>query len=252
MAAEQGRNARAARAVLLDAFGTLVELEPPAPRLRAALREHAGLELTEAETERALRAEIAFYRAHLDEGRDAASLAELRSRCARVLREALPEPARAARLGPLTAALLEALRFRAFPEVPAVLHSLREGGSRLVVVSNWDVSLPEALAQAGIAELVDGVIASAEVGAAKPDPEIFRRALALAGARAERAVHVGDSLELDVEGARAAGIEPVLVVRDGAPAPPGVRVVRSLAELTGAPGRLNLQSPRAIHAPPIG
>lgn len=222
------------RAVLLDAFGTLLELEPPAPRLRAGLREHAGVEVGLAEAERALRAEIAFYRVHHDEGRDAASLRELRERCTRVLREALPEPARSAPLAPLTTALLGALRFRAFPEVPAALRALRDRGAPLVVVSNWDVSLPDALAQAGLAGLVDGVVSSAELGSAKPDPEIFRRALALARARAEDALHVGDSLELDVGGARAAGIEPVLVVRDGAPSPPGVHVVRSLDELRGA------------------
>jgi len=234
MAGERAGEPGAPRAVLLDAFGTLLELEPPTPRLRAALREHAGVEVSLPEAERALRAEIAFYRLHHDEGRDAVSLRELRERCTAVLRAALPASVRSKPLGPLTAALLDALRFRAFPEVPVTLRALREGGARLVVVSNWDVSLPEALAQAGIAGLVDGVVSSAEVGAAKPDPEIFRRALALAGASAEEALHVGDSLELDVEGARAAGIEAVLVVRDGAPASPGVRVVRSLAELPGA------------------
>ncbi len=224
----------APRAVLLDAFGTLLELEPPAPRLRAGLREHAGVEVSLAEAERALRAEIAFYRVHHDEGRDAASLRELRERCTRVLREALPEPMRVAPLAPLTAALLGALRFRAFPEVPGALRALRAGGLRLVVLSNWDVSLPDALAQAGLAELVDGAVSSAQVGAAKPAPAIFARALALAGVSATEALHVGDSLPLDVEGARAAGVAAVLVVRGEGSPPPGVRVVRSLDELPGA------------------
>ena len=49
-------------------------------------------------------------------------------------------------------------------------------------------------------------------------------------ARADQTVHVGDSLENDVAGARAAGIRPVLVRRDGA-APPGVESIATLREL---------------------
>src|ERR671937_164738 len=79
--------------------------------------------------------------------------------------------------------------------------------------------------------LVDAVVISAEVGVAKPDPAIFRAALERLGARAEDSLHVGDSVENDVAGARAAGLDAVLVARNGAAAPDGVRAVRSLAEL---------------------
>jgi putative hydrolase of the HAD superfamily len=68
------------------------------------------------------------------------------------------------------------------------------------------------------------------VGAAKPDPAIFEYALSLAGVGPGDAVHVGDSLDNDVAGARAVGIRPLLVARDGA-APVGVETIRSLAEL---------------------
>ena len=70
----------------------------------------------------------------------------------------------------------------------------------------------------------------AEVGAAKPDVAMFERALALAEVEPAVAVHVGDSVENDVEGARAAGIRSVLVARDGGH-PPGVEAIRSLTEL---------------------
>ena len=72
---------------------------------------------------------------------------------------------------------------------------------------------------------------SAEAGAAKPAAAVFERALEFAGAGPAEAVHVGDSFANDVEGALAAGIRPVLVARGPAPAPPGVAVVGSLAEL---------------------
>jgi putative hydrolase of the HAD superfamily len=112
--------------------------------------------------------------------------------------------------------------------VPATLRELRRRGLRLVVVSNWDVSLHERLAELGLAPLLDGAVASAELGVAKPDPAIFAHALALAGCAPEHAWHAGDSPEADVAGARAAGVEPVLVARHGEPAPPGVAAVSSL------------------------
>jgi putative hydrolase of the HAD superfamily len=100
-----------------------------------------------------------------------------------------------------------------------------------VVVSNWDVSLHEMLRTTGLAALVDGAISSAEAGARKPAAEVFRRAVALApGAGAFPPLHAGDSLELDVAGALAAGLRAVLVARDGVPdgVPDGVAVLASL------------------------
>jgi putative hydrolase of the HAD superfamily len=222
------------RAVLLDAMGTLVRLEQPAPRLVEELRARHGIELSETEARKALGAEITHYRAHHDEGADAAGLARLRSQCAEVLREALPQHARAAlpdRPGALTEALLSALRFSVYDDVRPTLGALRAAGWRAIVVSNWDVSLHDVLGGLGIAPLLDGVVTSAETRARKPDPAIFARGLALAGVTPGQAMHVGDSVDEDVAGARAAGIEPILVARHRAPRPAGVRVIRTLAEL---------------------
>jgi putative hydrolase of the HAD superfamily len=113
-----------------------------------------------------------------------------------------------------------------------VLAALRERGTSLVVVSNWDVSLHEVLERTELRPLVDAVVTSAEFGAAKPDPAIFARALELAGGVAPAdAVHAGDDLAADVEGARAAGIAAVLVARDGERTPPGVRAIPTLEGL---------------------
>lgn len=220
--------------MLLDALGTLVELEPPAPRLRSELTSRFGVEVPLASCERAIGAEIAFYRAHLDEGRDPESLAALRRRCAAVLRGALPRDAQEAAqdLDAVTEALLASLRFRPYEDVPAALSEWRARGLRLVVVSNWDVSLHDVLTRVGLGPLLDGIVTSAEAGARKPAAAIFERALRLAGVRAGDAVHAGDSADEDVAGARAAGIEPVLVRRADAGAPvPGVRTISRLTEL---------------------
>ncbi len=223
------------RIITLDALGTLVALRPPAPLLVAALAAR-GMAATERQAAAAIAAEIAFYRAHHDSAGDAAALARLRARCTEVLRAGLlvagADPARLDAAA-LQEALLESLRFDPYPEVPGALAALRGAGHRLVVVSNWDVSLHEMLRTTGLAGLVDGAISSAEAGVAKPGAAIFARALALAGPNGAGALHAGDSIEHDVAGALAAGLRPVLVAREGPPpaVPAGVSVVASLADL---------------------
>jgi putative hydrolase of the HAD superfamily len=224
---------RRVRAVLLDAFGTLLELQPPVPALRAELAAR-GVEIDDRESQAALIAEIAYYRAHHLEGSDRAGVARLHRRCAEEMRAALPARVRdTLALDELEAAMIAALRFRPYPEVPAALEDLRRRGLRLVVVSNWDVSLHDTLEREGLGRVVHGVVSSAELGAAKPAPAAFTHALTVAGVPADEAVHVGDRPEEDVEGARAAGIAPVLVVRDGEPPAlqPPVWTIRSLREL---------------------
>jgi putative hydrolase of the HAD superfamily len=218
-------------AVLLDALGTLVELEPPWPLLRRTLELRHGIEVTDAEAKQAVVAEMAFYRAHHQEGRDESSLAELRRRCALVLGEQLP-PAAALSTQELTDALLDSLRFTPFPDAAPALAELRAAGLRLAVVSNWDCSLRAVLGGLGLAAAVDAIVVSAEVGARKPDPRIFRVALEQLGCEAGDALFVGDSLETDVLGARAAGLRALLLDRTGrAPGDQGTESVLSLAEL---------------------
>src|SRR5205823_7787024 len=107
------------------------------------------------------------------------------------------------------------IRFDAYPDAAPALRDLRARGIRLVVASNWDCSLPEVLERAGLASLLDGVVSSAMVGAAKPDPAVFEGALREAGCAPEHALHVGDSLSKDVAGAARAGVATVLLDRAG-------------------------------------
>jgi putative hydrolase of the HAD superfamily len=209
---------KAVEAVLLDSFGTLVSMEPPGPRLAAALG------VSEERADAAFRAEIAYYLEHHVEGRDRRSLDDLRDRCAAVVRNSLGDPELG--LAHVRSAMLDSIRFSAYPDVAPVLEDLRARGLRLVVASNWDCSLPQVLADAGLLPLVDGVVASAVVGADKPAAAVFEAALRLAGSDASRAVHVGDSPAKDVEGARREGIRAVLIDRET-----GQGDIASLAEL---------------------
>jgi putative hydrolase of the HAD superfamily len=194
--------AAATRAVLLDALGTLVALDPPAPLLHAAL----GGELARADVERAMRAEMSYYRAHSHEAGDAAALAELRRRCANLLARELGVEVN-------VETMMSAIRFRAYEDAPEALADLRDRGLALVCVSNWDCSLPEVLERVGLAPLLDGVVVSAVVGHTKPDPAIFAAALELAGCEPAEALAVGDTESEDVAGARAAGIPALLLDR---------------------------------------
>jgi putative hydrolase of the HAD superfamily len=118
------------------------------------------------------------------------------------------------------------------------LHALAALGVQLAVVSNADGTVEQQLRDEGIGQVGPGpgvpfaaVLDSRVVGLAKPDPAIFRLALDAMGVAPEHTLHIGDTPAADVEGARAAGIHPVLVDPfDHHPDIACVRV-RSLAEL---------------------
>jgi putative hydrolase of the HAD superfamily len=236
-------SATGTRAVLIDALGTLVALAPPAPLLVAALQERHGIELDPVQAERAFANEMAYYRAHHHEARDERSLAELRRRCARVLAVELPESVARLEEQDLVALLLSSLRFSAQADAGPALRALHDRGLKVIVVSNWDCSLPAVLARIKLARSLDGVVSSGELGIRKPDRRIFAAALALAGVEAQAAVHVGDSVVNDVQGALQAGIAAVLLRRapmaavlegDSSDPPAVVPVIASLDELPSA------------------
>jgi FMN phosphatase YigB (HAD superfamily) len=197
-------------AVLLDAFGTLITIDDPFARLRRAVLRRLGVEVSAAAAEAAFRAEMIHYADHCHEGADPPSLAALRADCAAIVLRELEieaDPDRAATL------LMDAIAFRVFDDVAPLLGGLRAAGVEVAVVSNWDCSLRDVLAAAGID--VAHVVDSATAGASKPEPAIFHRALAELGADAARTLHVGDTEETDGAGARAAGIDVRIVDRGG-------------------------------------
>ena len=214
--------------MLFDALGTLLTLDPPAPRLRAAVEHHTGIDVGLQAAERAFGAEIDFYLANHMRGGDRAGLQALRDDCAEVVAHALAD----VRLSPAVVRepMIESITFSALPDAAPALRALRDRGIGRVVVSNWDVSLSEGLRGAGLDGLIDAAVSSAEVGVAKPAPEPLLAGLGLAGVGPGEALYVGDSPDTDVAAARAAGVTPVLVVRNGE-LPEDVTAVRSLADV---------------------
>jgi len=137
---------------------------------------------------------------------------------ARLLGEVLPDRERvnpAAIAGRLHADALAAVR-RNRP----VLERLA-GRYRLGIVSNFTGNLQPCLEELGLARLFAAVSDSAVVGWSKPDPRIFRGALAALGALPERAWMVGDNFEADIRGAAALGMRTCWLAPPERPSPPG-------------------------------
>ena len=102
-----------------------------------------------------------------------------------------------------------------FDDVLPAVDILKRRGLTLGLISNMNRPGPELMESMGLAPHLDFAVTSLEVGAEKPHAPIFRAALAKAGVEPGEAVHVGDQLSSDVEGAQAAGIGAVLLDRDG-------------------------------------
>lgn len=122
-----------------------------------------------------------------------------------------------------------------FPDALPALEALRARGLVVGAVSNWVWQLPELLHALELVRHFDFIAASARIGYEKPHPEIFRHALSQAGVTPAEAIHVGDHLDADVQGAQGVGIAPVLIDRHERfrpeDVPDGVPVITSLAEL---------------------
>src|SRR4249919_2444715 len=197
-------------AVLLDAYGTLVELDDPFERLRESVRRHVGADVELADAERAFRAEMVHYSGNCHTAADAPSLAALRSNCAAIILAELgleADPAAADRM------LSDAVAFRLLPDAEPLLAGLARAGVPAAVVSNWDMSLRRTLAALGLE--CEAIVTCGETGVRKPDPRIFLEALGRLGVAPARALHIGDSADTDAAGAAAAGIDVRIVDRTG-------------------------------------
>jgi putative hydrolase of the HAD superfamily len=188
-------------AVTVDGYGTLVRLVDPVPALRQALGER-GIECGDEAALAGFEAEVAYYRPNALQGRDAESLAALRLECTRIFLEGAGadlEPG--SFVDPFMASIVMEPIKGAFETV----RSLRARGLEVAVVSNWDIGLTEQLERLGLASLFTAIVTTAEAGAPKPEPAVFRLALEKLGVDPARALHVGDESG-DEEGARAAGM----------------------------------------------
>lgn len=133
---------------------------------------------------------------------------------------------------------LSLVQFRLFTDVLPTLAFLR-GRVRIGIVSDAQRAFFRTeLAAAGLTPFIDTAVASGEHGFHKPDPRLFHLALSEIGVPAIQAVYVGDSVDRDLCGARAAGLHPVLLDRYGDRGPllpqcPPAHIVHDLREFCG-------------------
>lgn len=118
-----------------------------------------------------------------------------------------------------------------YPETVSVLENLRSDGYHLGVISNNHEGLLKVLAYLGLDQLLETVTYSQEIGAEKPDPKVFTKALERAHCVPSDALHVGASLPRDVEGARRCGLQAVWLDRMQEGAPADCLTIRTLDEL---------------------
>jgi putative hydrolase of the HAD superfamily len=105
--------------------------------------------------------------------------------------------------------------WRLFPETQRVLSALEKGRFKLGLISNFDTRVYDVCQALGIYRYFRSFVISSEAGFAKPSPEIFEIALNEQGVSAEESLHIGDSIEHDILGAKALGISAVLLDREG-------------------------------------
>jgi putative hydrolase of the HAD superfamily len=104
--------------------------------------------------------------------------------------------------------------YEVYPDVPETLARLREAGVRLGAISNWDHRLPRVLEAVRLSPFLDAVVYSSKTGVEKPDRRIFYDAVAELGVEPQAVLHIGDGRLEDVEGAVAAGLRALHLLRN--------------------------------------
>ncbi|MBE9129976.1 MULTISPECIES: HAD-IA family hydrolase [unclassified Coleofasciculus] len=100
-----------------------------------------------------------------------------------------------------------------YPDVLPALEAWRRVGIQLGIVSNFDSRLYLVLRALNLEEFFISVTISTQAGVAKPNPEIFKAALEKHHCQAPNALHIGDSVAEDYQGAQAAGLKAILLKR---------------------------------------
>lgn len=216
--------------VFLDVGGTLLDSDPSAVDIFHRVLSARGHRISRDSIQRLLRTpeSIVTLIRPFPAGREAEFFRAVNARVIEHLGIDSDEPM----LDTIHGEFHRGIGWRTFPDAVDALRDLRHAGYRLGVISNASHQLPETLRRLGLSGFFDTVTYSFDAGAEKPDPRIFHRAMAQAGAAAERSVHVGDSFEADYLGARRAGLHAILLQREGEPPGP-CPVIRSLDALPG-------------------
>ena len=226
------------RAVFLDIGDTVMRPNPSWEHVYAMAFEEFGVHVDIDELHTALRAAYHHGGWGMDGGFEPSEETSFRRTVdidAAAIAELGLEPMPEAFYRRLSELFMVTSHWHIFPDAYPVLTALQERELIVGAVSNWVWNLPELLHALDLVQHFDFIAASARIGFEKPHRRIFEWALEQADVPPSSVLHVGDHVDADVEGARAVGIEAVLIDRAGRyppdAVPDGVTVIRALDEL---------------------
>jgi len=207
------------KAVFFDLYHTLICYDPPQEESLARVLNDFGIEVAPEVLRRPIVAADEFiYQEHSRLSISKRSDEEKKSLFAQyqamVLKEAGIEPT-----GELIGSILnkmQQIKFSRvlFDDVLPVLTELKGKGLILGLISNVDSDITPLLDKLGLSQLLQVVVTSQDTGYMKPQPEIFKEAAKQAGVQVSEAMYIGDQYQIDVLGAKGAGMQGVLLDRN--------------------------------------
>jgi putative hydrolase of the HAD superfamily len=206
------------KAVFFDLYHTLVTYKPSQEELEAKALQELGVSVTPEALRRPIVIADEFIyneiaRQPLSYRSQEEKLALYLKYQETVLREAgLPHDTQLS-MGLLGKMQQTKLNLVLFDDVAPTLDELKRRGLVLGLISNVEDDIDALLARLGLPEWLEIIVTSQDAGANKPQPEIFLKALERAGVAPTEALYIGDQYQVDVLGARGAGITGILLDR---------------------------------------
>src|ERR1039457_2396788 len=229
------------QAVTFDVGGTLIEVWPSVGHVYAEVAARHGIKgLSSASLDRRFKAAWRAAKNFPHSRSDWAALVDA------TFRGLTDRPPSQTFFAALYDRFAEPDAWHVYEDVVPTLHALAARGLRLAVISNWDERLRPLLDRLKLAGYFEAIIVSREVGSPKPSRCLFEQAIHKLGLPPDAVLHVGDSLAMDVRGARAAGLRALLLQRAGGMGRAGqIKSLRALCGLVGERHR-DKASPRAF------
>lgn len=208
------------RAVFFDLYHTLVTYDPPQEELEARALRELGIDVNPEIFRKPLVIADEFIygeiaRRPLSARSQEEKLALYSQYQEIVLREAGIKYDKNLVLGVLGKAQQFKMNLVLFDDVAPALADLKNRGLVLGLISNIEQDITDTLDRLKLPTWLTVIVTSLDAGANKPQPEIFRYALNRAGVRPDEAIYVGDQYQVDILGARGAGMKAILIDRHG-------------------------------------
>jgi len=224
------------KAVFFDFFNTLVYFDPPREKHYADTAAEFGVVISPAAVAAALPEADAWWRSEnsrstIKDREQAAKFDAYRGYGLRILRDAENTVSPDQALQMLAKAFSVGFKFKNYTDSLPALQSLRDKNVPMGVISNIGEQIDAYIDKAGFTDYFAYKITSFEAGCDKPQPQIFQLALKRAGVTAAETLFVGDQYDLDIVGARSAGITPILIDRDGAGAAYDCIMIKDLSQV---------------------